>query len=444
MAKTSQAEQFECAECGHRTGKWMGFCAQCRARGSLQRVSPASGSVGAVRLGTVAKVDAERRSTGIGELDRTLGGGLVSGAAIMVGGEPGVGKATLLLQVAGAIVGQGERALMVSAEESPAQIALRASRLRGSYEAVDVVATDDVDEIIALAEHLRPALVIVDSIQTIATRQVEGFTGGVSQVRECGARLVAFAKRSGVPVVMIGHVTKEGNLAGPRLLEHIVDVVLYLEGEVHSGLRFLRGLKNRFGSTPALGFFEMGEQGLRELPDPARVLLARGNSAVPGKLVFPGIEGRRPVVVEVQALVASTRSAQPRRSVKGIEAARLHQILAVLERHTGIDVAAKDVYVAIVGGVRVREPAADLAVALAVASSSLEIPIPTTSAWGEVGLTGEIRAVEGDEIRRGEIERLGVDSVISPGQGIEQLTDAVMAAGLSGAGVERPLARARS
>ena len=444
MAKTSQAEQFECAECGHRTGKWMGFCAQCRARGSLQRVSPASGSVGAVRLGTVAKVDAERRSTGIGELDRTLGGGLVSGAAIMVGGEPGVGKATLLLQVAGAIVGQGERALMVSAEESPAQIALRASRLRGSYEAVDVVATDDVDEIIALAEHLRPALVIVDSIQTIATRQVEGFTGGVSQVRECGARLVAFAKRSGVPVVMIGHVTKEGNLAGPRLLEHIVDVVLYLEGEVHSGLRFLRGLKNRFGSTPALGFFEMGEQGLRELPDPARVLLARGNSAVPGKLVFPGIEGRRPVVVEVQALVASTRSAQPRRSVKGIEAARLHQILAVLERHTGIDVAAKDVYVAIVGGVRVREPAADLAVALAVASSSLEIPIPTTSAWGEVGLTGEIRAVEGDEIRRGEIERLGVDSVISPGQGIEQLTDAVKAAGLSGAGVERPLARARS
>ncbi len=444
MAKTSEVEHFECAECSHRTGKWMGFCAQCRVRGSLQQVFSASGSTGAVRLGAVAKIDTGRRLTGIGELDRTLGGGLVSGAAIMVGGEPGVGKSTLLLQVAGAIVGQGERALMVSAEESPAQIALRASRLKGSYEAVDVVATNDVDEIIALAEHLQPALVVVDSIQTIATRKVEGFTGGVSQVRECGARLVAFAKRSGVPVVMIGHVTKEGSLAGPRLLEHIVDVVLYLEGEVHSGLRFLRGLKNRYGSTPALGFFEMGDDGLRELPDPASVLLARGNPSVPGKLVFPGIEGRRPVVVEVQALVASTGSAQPRRSVKGIDAARLHQILAVLERHTGIEVGVKDVYVAIVGGVRVREPAADLAVALAVASSFLEIPIPATAAWGEVGLTGEIRAVAGDDLRRAEIERLGMDSVIYPGRGIEQLTDAVMAAGLSGAGVARQASRARS
>jgi DNA repair protein RadA/Sms len=431
MATTGRIEQFACAECGHQTGKWMGFCAQCRAHGTLERLVTSSGSAAVVKLGAVVGADAVRLTTGISEMDRTLGGGFVPGASIVIGGEPGVGKSTLLLQVAGAVVGRGESVLVVSAEESPAQVALRASRVAGSFDGVDVVATSDVDEIIALAEQLRPALVVVDSIQTIATGAVEGMPGGTSQVRECGARLVGFAKRSAIPVVMIGHVTKEGTLAGPRLLEHIVDVVLYLEGDPHSGLRFVRGLKNRFGSTPALGFFEMSDVGLRELPDPTSVLIARREPEVPGKVLFPAIEGRRPVVVEVQALVAVSATAQPRRSVKGIEIARLHQVLAVLERHAGIGIASKDVYVAIVGGVRVREPAADLAVALAVASSYYETPVPETAAWGEVGLTGEVRGVAGETLRRAEVARLGVESVIAPGGAIEQLTDALIAGRLA-------------
>jgi DNA repair protein RadA/Sms len=430
MAAANDNGHFACSECGHRTGKWMGFCAQCRTQGSLRAVSGGPDAAEIVRLGEVSETLVDRLPTGIGELDRTLGGGLVPGATIVLGGEPGVGKSTLLLQVAGALVAGGGRALVVSAEESPAQVALRARRVEGAFDAVEIVATNDLDEIIAHAEALRPQLVIVDSIQTIASGDVDGMAGGVSQVRECGARLVAFAKRSSIPVVLIGHVTKEGNLAGPRLLEHIVDVVLYMEGDVHSGLRFVRGLKNRFGSTPALGFFEMGDGGLMELPDPTGVLVASRNENAPGRVLFPGIEGRRPVVVEVQALVATAHTPQPRRSVKGIESARLHQVLAVLDRHVGVDVGARDVYVAIVGGVRVREPAADLAVALAVVSSFAEVAIPSIAAWGEVGLTGEVRGVGGDALRRTEVERLGVGRMIAPEKGIGRLVDAVIAAGL--------------
>ena len=426
MAAGSESELFACAECGHRTGKWMGFCAQCRAQGSLNRVQNSPAAV-ATALGTVATLENSRLTTGIGEMDRTLGGGLVAGAAIVVGGEPGVGKSTLLLQVAASIVAGGSRALVVSAEESPGQVAIRAGRLTGSYDEVQVMSTNDVDEVVAAAESLRPAVLIVDSIQSIATRDADGPAGGVGQVRECGARLVKFAKRSGIPVVMIGHVTKEGTLAGPRVLEHMVDVVLHLEGDAHRGLRFVRGLKNRFGPTPALGFFEMGEQGLSEVADPGRVLIDRRNREAPGAVLFPAIEGRRPVVVEVQALVAATRSTQPRRSVKGIEAARLHQVLAVLDRHADLSVASSDVYVAVVGGVRIREPAADLAVALAVASSATGRPIPATAAWGEVGLTGEIRGVAGDDIRRAEVRRLGVTRLVSPVDGDTRLVEALAA-----------------
>lgn len=424
------AEQFGCTKCGHRTGKWMGFCAQCRSNGTVERLVTAGQAAVVTPLAEVPLADADRVSTGIGEIDRTLGGGLVAGSAIVVGGEPGAGKSTLVLQIAGSMVARGLRALVVSGEESPAQIAMRASRIDGSYDGVDLATSHDVDEVIGLAQQLRPALVIVDSIQTVATADVEGTPGGVAQVRECGARLVSFAKRSGVPVMMVGHVTKDGSLAGPRVLEHIVDVVLYLEGDVHSGLRFVRGLKNRFGATPALGFFDMGDGGLRELPDPSGVLVTGRDGRTAGRVFFPAIDGRRPVVLEVQALVSETTSAQPRRSVKGIEAARLHQVLAVLERHAGVAVSGHDVYVAVVGGVRVREPAADLAVALAVASSRLGAPIPAAAAWGEVGLTGEVRKVAGDELRRSEVGRLGLSPIIGPGGGVRRLTDAMSVAGL--------------
>jgi DNA repair protein RadA/Sms len=406
----------------------MGFCTQCRAQGTLKPRQ--RNGAAAVPLGAVPSGDGARLATGMGELDRTLGGGLVPGASILLGGEPGVGKSTLFLQVAGRMVSEGRKVLLASAEESAAQVALRATRLAGIFDDVDLVTSNDVDQIVSIAGGLAPSLLIVDSIQTISTVSVEGAAGGVGQVRECGARLVAYAKRSGVPVVMIGHVTKEGSLAGPRVLEHTVDVVLYLEGDPHRGVRFVRGLKNRFGATPSLGFFEMSEGGLVELPDPAGALVDHWKGDAVGSVLFPALEGRRPVVVEVQALVAPTKAAQPRRSVKGIEAARLHQVLAVLGRHAGIDVGAMEVYVAVVGGVRIREPAADLAVALAVASSAGNTPLPTVAAWGEVGLTGEVRAVGGDEHRQAEVSRLGVKRVIAPDDGLGRLTDALRKAGL--------------
>ena len=416
----------------------MGFCTQCRAQGTLEpdRIT----SSDPMPLGSVATTGAARRPTGIGEFDRTLGGGLVRGASVLLGGEPGVGKSTLLLEVAGSMVERGGNVLLASAEESAAQVALRASRLAGAYDEVDLVTSNDVDEIVASASGCAPDLLIVDSIQTITSHGVDGVAGGVSQVRECGARLVSYAKRSGVPVVMIGHVTKEGNLAGPRILEHTVDVVLYLEGDPHRGLRFVRGLKNRYGATPSLGFFEMSSAGLTELSDPAGALVDHWNGDVPGSVLFPAIEGLRPVVVEVQALVSSSRAAQPGRSVKGIEVARLHQILAVLGRHADCDLAGKEVYVAVVGGVRIREPAADLAVALAIASSALGLPISTAAAWGEVGLTGEVRSVGGDERRRAEVIRLGVSRVVAPDANVAQLADALRVAGLERLGSGRSVA----
>ena len=429
MVAATRARLFACGECGHRTGKWMGFCAQCRAKGALEPILSRAELPTVIDLGSVSLMAAERVSTGLDELDRTLGGGLVPGVAIMVGGEPGVGKSTLLLQAAGAMVRRGLKALVVSAEESATQVALRASRLDGSYDAVDILATSDVDEVVDVAEHRKPSLLVVDSIQTISTRDADGMPGSITQVRECGSRLVSLAKRSDIPVVMIGHVTKDGSLAGPRLLEHLVDVVLYLEGDAHSGLRFVRGLKNRFGSTPALGFFEMGDGGMTELRDPATVLISGRNPEVPGKLLFPAIDGRRPVVVEVQALVAASASSHPRRSVKGVELARLHQILAVLERHAGVAVSSRDVYVAIVGGVRVREPAADLAVALAIASSYYETPLPALAAWGEVGLTGEVKGAAGDALRRAEAGRLRVDAIVAPNPALKTLSEALVAAG---------------
>ncbi len=410
----------------------MGFCPQCRSSGSLVEARERAPAAGIVALTTAADaVDGERCPTGLVEFDRVLGGGLVPGAAVLIGGEPGVGKSTLLLEVAARVAVSGRRSLIVSAEESASQIGLRARRIGAGADEISLLPDGDLDTVLSALESVRPDLVVIDSIQTMASTEIDGSAGGVSQVRECGARLVAAAKRFGIPIVLIGHVTKEGALAGPRVLEHAVDVVLYLEGDAATGLRFLRGLKNRFGPVHQVGFFEMGEDGLVEVSDPTGVLLQGWSGEVPGAVVFPAVHGRRPVLVEVQALVTPSATTMARRSVKGIDAARLHHVLAVLDRHVGLDLSNRDVYVSVIGGLRIREPAIDLALALAVVSSWLGVAVDGTAAWGEVGLTGEVRAVAQGERRRDEAVRLGFRRIIAPGDGaVPRIADALGRAGL--------------
>lgn len=431
--------RYRCSECGFETPKWMGFCPQCRADGELVAVADskrgrtrASSAGVVVPVSDVAPSSATRRSTGFMEVDRVLGGGLVSGAALLLGGEPGVGKSTLLLQIAGGLASRGAGVLVASAEESLDQLALRAGRLGVDVSSVLVTSERDVDAIVSAGEQHRPDLLVVDSIQTIAAREVSGAPGGVAQVRESAARLVHFAKETGVAVMIVGHVTKDGSIAGPKLLEHTVDVVLYLEGDVDRGLRVLRSLKNRFGPAHQVGLFEMAGEGLVEVTDPAGVLLSGDAGSAAGSVVFPAIDGRRPLLVEVQALVASSSLAQPRRSVKGLEAARLHQIIAVLERHGRLSFAGSDVYVSVVGGLRLRDPGADLAMALALASSLLDRPLGPVAAWGEVGLTGEVRAVPHADVRAAEAKRLGIERIHGPnGKGRARLTDILTDAGVA-------------
>jgi DNA repair protein RadA/Sms len=415
----------------------MGFCPQCRNDGALVEVAPAPGKArgerraGAVSLAKVGSDDLDRRPTGIGEFDRVLGGGLVTGAAILVGGEPGVGKSTLLLQVAGRLAASGGTALVASAEESVEQVGLRARRLGVDDPNVMLAAERDVDAIVAAAGDLRPDLLIVDSVQAISASEVGGAPGGVAQVRESAARSIHYAKESGVPVVLVGHITKDGTIAGPKLLEHAVDVVMYLEGDVERGLRVLRSLKNRFGATHQVGLFEMRDAGLSEVEDPSSFLLSRWRAGVPGTVVFPAVDGRRPLLVEIQALVAPTSTPQPRRSVQGLESGRVHQLLAVLERHAGLRFAGHDVYVNVVGGVRIREPGADLPIAVALVSSLLDHAVGPAAAWGEVGLTGEVRAVAHHDRRAAEVRRLGIELAIGPeGNDWDRIDVALRRAGL--------------
>jgi DNA repair protein RadA/Sms len=395
-------------------------------------------SLAAERIGSFESTADRHRTTGVAQLDRVLGGGLVPGSAILVGGEPGVGKSTLLLQVAGAIADAGRPTLMSSAEESQAQIAMRGRRIGVAADNVLLTSSSSADDIIATAEAVDPALVVVDSIQTVVAAGTDGAAGGVAQVRECGARLVAYAKRSGVPVVLVGHVTKDGAIAGPRVLEHIVDVALYLEGDPQRGIRMLRGLKNRFGVANEVGFFEMTEKGLIGLSDPARALVDHWGPNVAGTVLFPSVEGKRPLVVEVQALVATETSPSPRRSVRGIGPARLHQLLAVLDRHAGLSLHDRDVYVSVVGGVRIREPGADLPLALALTSSALDLPVSGVAAWGEVGLAGELRAVARSRERQREADRLGIGTTVGANAELRTLVEALQVVGLHRAPAREP------
>lgn len=411
----------------------MGFCPQCRTQEPLVEAVAPKRSAGVVDVVAATGSDAsvvDRRPVGMGEFDRVLGGGVVPGAALLVGGEPGVGKSTLLLQVADAVAAAGGDVLVATAEESPHQVQMRARRVGVNSDGVSIASVADVDDIVSLATEMRPSMLVVDSIQTVSSSEVGGSAGGVSQVRESAARLITLAKTTGTAVVLVGHVTKDGSIAGPRTLEHMVDVVLYLEGDNDHGLRFLRGIKNRYGSVNEIGVFEMTGEGLGEVPDPSGVLIAGRDGDAPGSVLFPTVEGRRPMMVEIQALVVEARGEQPRRAVTGFPPSRVHQILGVLERHSGMTVGRSDVYVSVMGGVRLTEPGADLAVALAIASSFVDVPLRTTAAWGEVGLTGDVRPATRTALRRAEAERIGADPIVAPGEGTTRLFEVLVECGL--------------
>ncbi len=430
---------FRCENCNHSSPKWMGFCPQCGVdRPLVEEAAPqrkkqvAATSVG---LSQARESIGDRFLTGWGEVDRVLGGGVVAGSVVLLGGEPGVGKSTLLLQVAGFMSQKDASVLIASAEESAHQVAMRAQRLGLDAGDIQLVADDDTDAVVSLAEQMKPDLLVVDSIQTVGVRELSGAPGGVAQVRESAARLVRLAKSTGIPVVLVGHVTKDGGLAGPKLLEHMVDVVLYLEGDPDRGFRVLRSLKNRFGPTHVSGMFDMQSQGLVEVDDPSKAFLAGWESEVAGTVVYPAVEGRRAVLVEVQALVTKTNQAQPRRSIRGLDPTRVNQTVAVLDRHARMGLYEYEVYVNVVGGWRLSDPGCDLAVALAIASSRLDRPLGRVAAYGEVGLAGEVRGIPFEARRVEELDRMGVTRRIAPGTGEPmRLIDALGQAGLLTAG----------
>ena len=407
MAKASTVKArstYVCGECGADHNKWQGQCGECGAWNSLSEFSigPASAPAAARRDGWSGKVDAQRVtalkdvaqieqprvSTGIGEFDRVLGGGLVEGAVVLVGGDPGIGKSTLLLQAV-ALMATTFPGLYVTGEESLAQVAGRAVRLGLPIDGVHALAETGVERILEHAAAMRPKVIVADSVQTLWTEQLSAAPGSVSQVRESAARLVRYAKETGTAVFLIGHVTKEGGIAGPRVLEHMVDAVLYFEGESGSRFRVLRAFKNRFGAVNELGVFAMGEKGLKEVPNPSAIFLSGGSTPQSGSCVMVTREGTRPLLVEVQALVDSSPLSNPRRVAVGLEQNRLAMLLAVLHRHGGVGVGDQDVFVNVVGGIRLQETAADLPVLLAVLSSLRDKPLADkTIAFGEVGLSG--------------------------------------------------------
>ena len=429
MAKAKTA--YVCSECGADFNKWQGQCGECGAWNTLSEivVEPAGavaktnsrGSyAGAgdapriVALRSVGEVEEARTLTGIGEFDRVLGGGLVEGSVVLVGGDPGIGKSTLLLQAL-ASLGSRLSGLYVTGEESLAQVAARGRRLGLSLDGLDALAETCVERILAQAQAAKPKLIVADSIQTLWSEQLTAAPGSVSQVRESAARLVRYAKETGTSVFLIGHVTKDGGIAGPRVLEHMVDAVLYFEGESGSRFRVLRAFKNRFGAVNELGVFAMGDKGLREVPNPSAIFLSGSAEPQSGSAVMVTREGTRPLLVEVQALVDHSPLSNPRRVTLGLEQNRLAMLLAVLHRHGGIGVFDQDVFVNVVGGIRVQETAADLPVLLAVLSSLRDKPLAEkTVVFGEVGLSGEIRPVPNGEERLKEAATHGFRRAIVP------------------------------
>jgi DNA repair protein RadA/Sms len=421
--------QHVCTECGTASGRWLGRCPGCGEFGTLvaEAAAPRGAAKAArppLRLVDVVAEEAERLPTGVPELDRVLGGGLVPASLVLVGGEPGVGKSTLLLSALGAI-SRDRRALLVTGEESVAQVKLRAERL-GGCDAVEILAETELDAVCATLERERPSVCVIDSVQTLWSQEIGSAPGSVSQVREAAARLLRVAKESGVATFLVGHVTKDGSVAGPRVLEHLVDCVLQFEGDRFHSHRILRAVKNRFGSTNELGVFEMTGTGLVGVPDPSEVF-GRTHGGEVGSAVTCTLEGTRPLLLEVQALVAPTDLAMPRRVGTGVDPKRLAMIVAVLARHAGLPLGTADVFVNVAGGVRIDEPGADLGIALAIASAAKGVPVRDgLVAFGEVGLTGRLRPAAQADRRSEEARKFGGRAVVGPG--VESLRRAVAAA----------------
>jgi DNA repair protein RadA/Sms len=457
------AGPFYCSECGNESLKWFGQCPYCKAWNTAVEAPPPGARAGGrakaggaragyagdpasvpVRLASIESGGEDRWQTGIGELDRVLGGGLVPGSLVLIGGDPGIGKSTLALEMAAALGASGRSILYVTGEESPRQTRMRAERiaLLGKAEHLWVHAEVDLDAIEAETDRLKPALLVIDSIQTLSLASIDAAPGSVSQVRECGLRLLRLAKARSLPVLLIGHVTKEGSVAGPRTLEHMVDAVLYLEGDPHHGYRILSAAKNRFGSTHEIGVFEMRGDGLAEVTNPSERLLRERGEPVPGSAVVASIEGTRPLLVEVQALVAPTHFSNPQRVSQGVDPKRLAVVIAVLEKRARLSLAGADVFVNVAGGIRLDEPAADLALAMALASSLRDRPLPPDRILvGEVGLGGEIRPVPQLSRRLAEAARLGFRSALVPRRGLDDAPSGLelLPVGTVGEAVERAL-----
>ena len=431
MAKSSTgAAGYRCTECGWQAAKWTGRCGECQAWGTVQEAAssrPVHAGIRAVSYRTAAPVstparpigqvdatDARARPTGLDELDRVLGGGLVPGAVLLLAGEPGAGKSTLLLE-AGALVAEGDPVLYVTGEESAAQVRSRADRIGAVSERLFLAAETDLEVVLGHVDDVEPRLLIIDSVQTIAAPEVEGAPGGVTQVRAVASALIAVAKERSMATILVGHVTKDGSVAGPRALEHLVDVVLHFDGDRHSQLRMVRAVKHRSGPTDEIGGVDLGEYGLIGLADPSGLFISQHREPVPGTCVTVTLEGRRPLLAEVQALVGHSALEVPRRATSGLDGSRVGMVLAVLQRRAGLKLGHQDVYAATVGGVRLSEPAVDLAVAVSLASSAANLSVPRgVVAIGEVGLAGEVRRVAGLPRRLAEAERMGFRRAIVP------------------------------
>ena len=426
--------QFVCQECGFNSPKWVGRCPECNSWNSLTEEMQAAGSsprhfsLGQTsqpeRLAAVATSPGLRLLTGMAELDQVLGGGIVEGSVVLIGGSPGIGKSTLLLQVCTALSRQGKKVLYISAEESVQQAKLRADRLGGVGPELYILSETNLGVLLEHIERLAPEIIIADSIQVLCCDDISSAAGSVSQVRECASRLTMLAKRTGRAVFLVGHVTKEGSLAGPRVLEHLVDTVLYFEGETHTNFRILRAVKNRFGSTNEIGIFEMTTQGLRTVENPSQLFLSERPQHISGSVVVATMEGTRPLLVEIQALVSQTSFGMPRRRSMGIDFNRTSLLTAVLEKRCQMALQMQDIFVNVAGGVSIVEPAADLAVVTAIASGFRELPVAAEDVvFGEVGLGGEVRAVSQVALRIREIQQLGFKRVIMPLANVTQMRE---------------------
>ena len=424
---------FFCQHCGYMSPKWLGKCPSCNGWNCFAEELVAQTESGSraemqfdgkpMPIEEIPAEEGQRTLTGIAEIDRVLGGGIVGGSAILIGGEPGIGKSTLMLQVMKNLAENGHRVLYVSGEESAQQIKLRSNRIGATTKDLLLLVEVALERILAQIKLVEPAIVVIDSIQTVYSSDLMSAPGSVGQVREASSRLILFSKKNGIPVFLVGHVTKDGSIAGPKVLEHMVDTVLYFEGDAGHAYRIIRSIKNRFGPTNEIGVFEMQENGLREVPNPSAFFLEQRPQNVPGSVVVPSLEGTRPILVEIQALVSATNLGMPRRTAIGVDHNRVSLLVAVLDKICGLHLGGSDIFINVAGGVRVEEPAVDLGVVAAMASSFLDRPVDfRTVILGEVGLTGEVRAVSQTEVRVKEAARLGFTRCIVPKTNAKQLT----------------------